>query len=93
MKNRKTLKTMMLFSVIFAGGISLASCNNGDKTSEEDFIFELTGNGEIAGVNYNFDLKGVEADNEFYISVRDTEIENIWGEWKFVDGKGYILTF
>lgn len=92
MKNNFFVKGLLVCSFILSGFASLTGCNN-ENVKEEEYVFELSGEGTINKVDYSFNLKGVEADNEFYIEAINTELEPIWGEWKFVEGKGYILTF
>ncbi len=73
--------------------LSLASCASSEDEGEEKTVFLFEGSGTIDETKYDFEIHGVEADNEFYIKTLDSEIEEIWGEWEFTEGKGYILTF
>lgn len=88
----KKNRSILLLGTLLLSSTLLASCSNDDEAAEE-FVFEFSGSGTIEGTKYDFEVKGVEADNEFYIKTLNTEFEEIWGEWTFTEGKGYILTF
>ena len=89
----KSLLGLAILSVSMASALSSCTSNNTSNQTEEKVIQTLNGSGSINDTNYDFELRILEADNEFYIKTLNTEYENIWGEWTFTEGKGYILTF
>lgn len=89
----KSLLGLAILSVSMASALSSCTSNNTSNQTEEKVIQTLNGFGSINDTNYDFELRILEADNEFYIKTLNTEYENIWGEWTFTEGKGYILTF
>ena len=89
----KSLLGLAILSVSMASALSSCTSGNTSNQTEEKVIQTLNGSGSINDTNYDFELRILEADNEFYIKTLNTEYENIWGEWTFTEGKGYILTF
>lgn len=89
----KSLLGLAILSVSMASALSSCTSDNTSNQTEEKVIQTLNGSGSINDTNYDFELRILEADNEFYIKTLNTEYENIWGEWTFTEGKGYILTF
>ncbi len=91
--DKKILKKSLLIIPLILGVSVISACDDTSSSIDVKSVFEFTGKGTINEVDYDFAIKGVEADNEFYIEVLNTEFEHIFGEWKFTTGKGYILTF
>lgn len=87
------MKSKKLLALALLSVLQTTACNDLTSENKEDVVFSLAGSGSINDVEYSFKLNAVTADNEFYIKAENTDLEEIWGEWKKVDGKGYILTF
>ena len=91
MKNKLFIASAL--TLLLLGQVSVTSCSQETSSEVQNYVFELSGKGTINNVEYEFQLKGVEADKEFYIQTMNSDYEQIWGEWSFTEGKGYILTF
>lgn len=87
-----TLLVLVTITVCAATGL-LVACSPQEPQDEPTYVFSFSGSGTIGGKDYTFRLNGVEADHEFFIETVGEEFEYLWGEWKFTEGKGYILTF
>ena len=83
----KSLLGLAILSVSMASTLSSCTSDNTSNQTEEKVIQTLNGSGSINDTNYDFELRILEADNEFYIKTLNTEYENIWGEWAFTDGR------
>ncbi len=88
-----TLLACVTVVTVFAALCLLTACAPQQQEEEPSYVFSLSGSGTIGEKNYTFHLNGVEADNEFFIETVGEDMEYLWGEWKFTEGKGYTLTF
>lgn len=93
-KHNLAIASILLASLTLGAGLTSCNTNGGDdEDGTQTVICTMDGAGTINEVDYNFEIRILEEDQEFYIKTLNTEIEEIWGEWTYTTGKGYILTF